>query len=44
MITLVVLAEATVALLTIYDKAEKEDLLPGELAALLAQPGATGTA
>mgnify|MGYP002776992903 CR=1 FL=1 len=35
-ITLVVLADATVTLLTLYDKSEKEDLLPGELDELLA--------
>lgn len=39
-ITLVVLAEAAVTLVTMYDKSEKEDLLPGELDALLA--GLTG--
>lgn len=35
-ITLVVLQAQQVTLLTIYDKTEKPDLLPGELAALLA--------
>ncbi len=34
-VTLVVLAESTVTLVTLYDKSEKEDLLPGELDALL---------
>lgn len=34
-ITLVLLTASTVSLLTLYDKSEKEDLLPGELDALL---------
>lgn len=41
-ITLVRIQAERVVLLTVYDKADRENLHPGELDTLLAEPGLTG--